>query len=172
MNKQPKFRGLQSLNFCSFETNRNQDSIQWTNMKQRGPQRNSVDKSPIISVNSPIRFHLNRVGNGNDDISSEKHFENSKTRKGGYLLLDLFIFVQLFEFYLVTKSFKELLHRPFSNLRTRAGHSLSWYPWWASLPSHSETSWPFTNLRTREGHSPSWYPWWAWWASLPSHSET
>jgi hypothetical protein len=34
-----------------------------------------------INVSSPICFHLNRVGNGNDDISTEEHSENSKTRK-------------------------------------------------------------------------------------------
>jgi hypothetical protein len=51
-------------------TNRNQEFTQKTNRKQRGPQRNSVDISPI-NVGSQICFHLNRVGNGNDDISSE-----------------------------------------------------------------------------------------------------
>jgi hypothetical protein len=32
-------------------------------------------------------FHLNRmgIGNGNDDIASEEHFENSKTRRGSHL---------------------------------------------------------------------------------------
>ncbi len=37
------------------------------------------------------KFHLNRVGNDNDDISSEEHIEHSKTS-----------FVQVFYFYLVT----------------------------------------------------------------------
>jgi hypothetical protein len=46
------------------------------------------------------------MGNGNDDISSEEHLENVKTRRGSCLLLELFICVQLFEFYLVTQSFK------------------------------------------------------------------
>jgi hypothetical protein len=32
------------------------------------------------TVSSPICFHLNRMGSGNDGISSEEHFENSKTR--------------------------------------------------------------------------------------------
>jgi hypothetical protein len=36
-------------------------------------QRNSVDIY-LINVISPICFHLNRVGNGNDDISSEENF--------------------------------------------------------------------------------------------------
>jgi hypothetical protein len=30
-------------------------------------------------------FHLNRVGNGNEDISSEEHFENSKYSRVSYL---------------------------------------------------------------------------------------
>ncbi len=34
---------------------------------------------------SPICFHLNRIGNGNDDIASEEHFENLKTRRGSDL---------------------------------------------------------------------------------------
>ncbi len=44
------------------------------------------------------------MGNGNDDISSEEHFENSKTRRGTYLLLELLIFVQILDFYLVIHS--------------------------------------------------------------------
>ncbi len=43
-------------------------------------------------------FTLNRVWNGIGDISSEEHFENTETRRGTYLL-ELFIFVQIFEFY-------------------------------------------------------------------------
>jgi hypothetical protein len=65
-------------------TNRNQEFAQWTNRKQRGSQRNSVDISPI-NVRSLICFYLN-CGNGNADISSEEHFENSKTRRGPALL--------------------------------------------------------------------------------------
>ncbi len=42
-------------------------------------------------------FHLNRVGNGNDDISLEEHFKKFVTRTA-------LIFVQIFEFYLVTQS--------------------------------------------------------------------
>ncbi len=35
---------------------------------------------------------MNRVGNGTDDILSDEHFENSKTRRSAYLLLvELFI---------------------------------------------------------------------------------
>ncbi len=41
------------------------------------------------------------MGNGNDYISSEEHFENWKTRWGSYLLLELFIIVKIIEFYLV-----------------------------------------------------------------------
>ncbi len=47
-------------------------------------------------------FHPDRVGNGNDDISSEKHFENSTRREKRFLftvLLNLFIFVQIFELH-------------------------------------------------------------------------
>jgi hypothetical protein len=44
------------------------------------------------------------VGNSNNDISSEEHFENSNTKRGTYLLLKLFIFDKIFEFYLVTQS--------------------------------------------------------------------
>ncbi len=40
-----------------------QQESQWTNRKQRG-----------VNVSSPICFHLNHVGNGNADISSEEHF--------------------------------------------------------------------------------------------------
>jgi hypothetical protein len=47
-------------------------------------------------------FHLNRAGNGNGGISSQEHFENLKTVRGSYL--DLVIFVQIFEIYLVTLS--------------------------------------------------------------------
>jgi hypothetical protein len=59
------------------------------NGKQPGPQRNSVD----IKVSFPKLFPQNRVGNGNDDISSGEHFENSKTKRDTYLQLELFIFV-------------------------------------------------------------------------------
>jgi len=57
--------------------NRNQEFTNITNRKQRGPQRNSLDISPI-NVCSPICFHLNRVENGNADISVEEHLENLK----------------------------------------------------------------------------------------------
>jgi hypothetical protein len=50
--------------------------------------------SRILGANSskyyfPSMFHFNRVGNGNDDISSEEHFKNSKTNRGSYLLIML-----------------------------------------------------------------------------------
>ncbi len=63
------------------QTNRNQEFSQRTNRKRREQQRSLVGVSPI-NVISPICFHLNHVGNGNDDISSEEHFENSKTGDG------------------------------------------------------------------------------------------
>jgi hypothetical protein len=65
--------------------------------------RNLVDVSPM-NVISPICFHLNRVGNGNDDITSEEHFENSKTVRGSYLDKSVVIFVKIFDFYLATQS--------------------------------------------------------------------
>jgi len=37
-------------------------------------------------------------------ISPEEHFQHSKTSRGSSLYLDLFIIVQLFEFYLVSQS--------------------------------------------------------------------
>ncbi len=50
-------------------------------------------------------FHLNRVGNGNDDIASEEHFENSKTSRGSYLSIPISCFFnQILEFYLVNQS--------------------------------------------------------------------
>jgi hypothetical protein len=57
---------------------------------------------------SPICFHLNREGNGNDDISSEEHFENSETIRGSSLDIKVVIFVQIIEFYLVTKSLQDV----------------------------------------------------------------
>ncbi len=47
---------------------------------------------------------LNCVENGNDEISSEEHFTYLKTKRGSYLLLELLIFVPIFEFYLVTQT--------------------------------------------------------------------
>ncbi len=43
--------------------------------------------------------------NVNNDISPEEQFEHSKTMRGSYFLQELFIYVQIFEFYLVTQSF-------------------------------------------------------------------
>jgi hypothetical protein len=63
-------------------TNRNQEMSQRTK-KRRETQRNLVDVSPS-NVISPICFHLNREGHGNDDISSAEHFKNSKTIRGSY----------------------------------------------------------------------------------------
>ncbi len=71
--------------------------------KQQGPQRNSEDVSPINDL-SPICFHLNCVGNGNDDIPSDDHFENLKTNRGSYLDLEVVIFVKIFDLSLVAQS--------------------------------------------------------------------
>jgi hypothetical protein len=46
-------------------------------------------------------FSPYRVGIGNDDISSEEQFKNSKISRGSYIYLELFIIV-LWEFYPVT----------------------------------------------------------------------
>jgi hypothetical protein len=77
------FSNFKKYKLC---TNWHQEFIYTVNQrKQRGPQRNLVDLFPIYSyVNPPICFHLNRVGNINADISSEKHFEDSKTMRGKY----------------------------------------------------------------------------------------
>ena len=83
--------------------NRNQEFSQWTNRKQRGSQRNSVVISPI-NVSSPICFHLNRMGNDNDNISSEEYFENSKTIRGICVLPERLIYAKTFRFYLKTPS--------------------------------------------------------------------
>jgi hypothetical protein len=54
----------------------------------------------LVTRISPVRFHLSRVGNDNNDIPFEEHFENSETRKGSRLYQELPIFVQIYEFYL------------------------------------------------------------------------
>jgi hypothetical protein len=41
-------------------------------------------------------FHLYRMGNGNDDISSGEHCDNSKFSRDSYLYIELFIFVDIF----------------------------------------------------------------------------
>jgi hypothetical protein len=53
------------------------------------------------STGSRIRI---RNTDDNDHISSKEHLKKSKTRRGTYLLLELFIFAQIFAFYLVTQS--------------------------------------------------------------------
>ncbi len=92
MNKQQILEQISpaiELSFSNFEkhigantvqwTNRNQEFSQWTNRKQKRSQRNYVDIFPIKFI-SPICFHLYCVGNDNDDIPSEEHFENSKNQ--------------------------------------------------------------------------------------------
>ncbi len=51
-------------------------------------------------------FHLNRVGNGTDNISSEEHFKTLETKRDSYLLYfwNCLFFAQIFEFYLVIQS--------------------------------------------------------------------
>ncbi len=48
----------------------------------------------LINVISPSGFNLNRIGNGNDDISSEEHFKIWKPREVPFLL-ELLICVQI-----------------------------------------------------------------------------
>jgi hypothetical protein len=40
---------------------------------------------------SPSMFHLNDMGNGNGDISSDEHYKNMETKRGSQLLLEMFI---------------------------------------------------------------------------------
>ncbi len=72
--------------------------------KQRGPQRNSEryisNKCKFYNMYSPKPSAWEY---SNDDISSEEHFENSKTRTGTYLLLH-FCEIFLLHFFEVTKS--------------------------------------------------------------------
>jgi hypothetical protein len=78
-------------------TNRNQEFAQWTNRKQQKFSR-YISHTWLFSL---MFFDLKRVENGNDDISTEEQFSNFKTRKRcTYFLLELFIFVQIFEFFL------------------------------------------------------------------------
>ncbi len=53
----------------------------------------------------PKSFHLNRLESGMDASSSEAHLQSSKTGRGSYSDPELYIFVKIFEFYLVTQSF-------------------------------------------------------------------
>jgi hypothetical protein len=49
-------------------------------------QEFTVHSGEPINVSSRICFYLNRVGNGNDGISSERHFENLKIMRGMVLV--------------------------------------------------------------------------------------
>ncbi len=51
---------------------------------------------------TPMSFHLNRLGSGKDDSSSEAQLQSSKTSRGSYLHPELYIFVKIFELCLVT----------------------------------------------------------------------
>jgi hypothetical protein len=73
-------------NYIGARTMDQQESRVYT-VNQKETTRGS--RNITINVISPICFHLNCMGSGNHDISSEEHFENSKTRKGTYLLLEL-----------------------------------------------------------------------------------
>jgi hypothetical protein len=60
-------------------------------------------RTPIHRI-SPICFHLNLTENSKDDSSSEAHLKSSKTSRGSYLNLELYILVKIFELYLVAQS--------------------------------------------------------------------
>ncbi len=63
-----------------------------------------LKKSPI-SIIYPKCFQFNRVENGEKNCcSSEPHLKSLKTSGGSYLDLEVFTFVKIFEFYLVTQS--------------------------------------------------------------------
>ncbi len=63
----------------------------------------NLQRTPI-QRNSQICFHLNRVESGKDDSLSEAHFQSSKTIRGSFLDSELYIFINIFEYYLVTQS--------------------------------------------------------------------
>ncbi len=60
-------------------------------------------RTPVHKI-SPICFQLNGLENGQNDSSSEAHLQSSKTSVGSYLDPELYFFVKIFEFYLVTQS--------------------------------------------------------------------
>ncbi len=75
-------------------------------MNQRGNKEGGQEiwqRTPIHRI-SPKCFHLNRLESGKDDSSSEFHLKSSKTSRGSYLDQELYTFVQIFDFYLVTQS--------------------------------------------------------------------
>jgi hypothetical protein len=68
------------INLSELEelTNRNQLRIGVQPLNQQEimrAQRTFLDITPKTVI-SPICFHLYRLGNGNDNISSEEHIEN------------------------------------------------------------------------------------------------
>ncbi len=64
----------------------------------------SWHRTPIIISLSV--FHLNREGNGTENISPEEHFKTLETKRASYLLYfwNCLFFAQIFEFYLVIQS--------------------------------------------------------------------
>ncbi len=66
-------------------SNRILQLTQWTNRKQRGPQTNSVDKSPICYFSN--MFSPKPCGK-----FQRRHFEHLKTRRGHYFFQKLFLF--------------------------------------------------------------------------------
>jgi hypothetical protein len=69
---------------------------------QKVPSRKlAANTNKIIS---PSMFLLNRVESDKDDSSLEAHIQSSQTSRGSYFDKELFIFVKIFEFLLVTLS--------------------------------------------------------------------
>ncbi len=85
-------------------TNRNQDIKQWT-------KRNKVeDSKEIKKISFTTKCYFSNMfsptprGRLQWSHLIRGWFENSETRRGFYLLLELFNFVKIFQFYLMTQS--------------------------------------------------------------------
>ncbi len=73
---------------------------QWGNKEGRQVIWKPTPKN-IISL---ICFHVKRLESGKDDSSSETYFRSSKTSRDSHLDPELYILVQILEFYLVSQS--------------------------------------------------------------------
>jgi hypothetical protein len=61
----------------------------------------AYDNNCLYWIENKIIFiylfiYIYRIGDSNDDTSSEEHFKNSKISRGSYLKLELFIFAHIF----------------------------------------------------------------------------
>jgi hypothetical protein len=66
--------------------------------------RTNIQVHPRKLATNSYKYNFSHMGNGNDDISSEEHFKNLKTKRSSYFLLEQYIFVKIFESYLVAQS--------------------------------------------------------------------